>query len=290
MASWVPIFKTHLSTQMEIQAENYIPYQLSTIGLDGFPKNRTVVHRGFLFDDETNSVLTFTTDKRMGKYDEILADDRIEAVFNMMGAKRQFRFKGRAKIIDDELKPEVELHDFKPRSVGTSESDSSDSESESEEPDSTLVFKAKKLQINPSSIQTSKNLIRYNLISPGLVQTNNENNSSYVNLSEMADVVHPPTEEEYNQEITRQWDQLSKSMKKSFRKPAPKSPMDASNSKLIDSIKRGVDGKKDIDGRKNFAVIALFIESVDYFDNENDKRYVFEKDKYDMWKEYEVCP
>ena len=48
---------------------------------DGYPQNRTLVYRGWLFDNKDSSVLTFATDKRMSKYKELLHNDKCEAVF-----------------------------------------------------------------------------------------------------------------------------------------------------------------------------------------------------------------
>lgn len=329
MASWVPVFKAALENQLNIGNEQYIPFQLSTIGTDGFPKARTVVFRGFLFSDKTNNILTFTTDTRMEKYKELEADDRIEAVFNLMSVKKQFRFKGRARIIDSKYKPIIDLSTIQPRNYIRNVSSGYDSEEEEEEEegeeeeekgeendnnnndddddndndnDNTrddndeadkLSFSVKtKLNLN-TSVQNKP--INHHLVSPALVHrlysATQEKNMSFSNLGSLPEVNFlPPTDTEWDEEISRQWESLSKHLKKTFRKPPPKSIMNHDNAKLIDSIHRGVDGKKEIDGLKNFAVIGLFIESCDYFDNEKDKRVIFEKDSYHLWKEYEVCP
>ena len=52
---------------------------------DGYPQNRTLVYRGWLFDNKDSSVLTFATDKRMSKYKGILHNDKCEAVFISVG-------------------------------------------------------------------------------------------------------------------------------------------------------------------------------------------------------------
>lgn len=60
----------------------FTTFQLATIDTKtGYPSNRTVVFRGWLFDNIETSVITFTTDKRMQKYQEILQNDKFEVVF-----------------------------------------------------------------------------------------------------------------------------------------------------------------------------------------------------------------
>lgn len=292
MASWVSIFKNQIKAQLELQEEPFISFQVSSIGLDGFPKNRTVVYRGFLFNDETNNVLTFTTDKRSEKYQELIHNDKFEAVFNLIGTRRQFRFKGFARIIDDEYKPVIDLSNIQPRNVGSTDSDESDDEDVS---DDVLILNVdsheemnNQQEIPNNSTNCQQNPLTYNLISPSILKHQFHEHGSFTNLSELN--VHAPTHEEYEYELTRQWESLSKSAKISFRKPAPKSPMTKETIKMLDSINRGVDGKKEVDGFKNFVVVGLFVESVDYYNLEDEKRYIFDKDKYDMWKEYEVCP
>lgn len=311
-ANWVSLFRNHVHTQLDGQKEPFISFQFSTIGIDGFPKSRTVVYRGFLFDDESTNVITFTTDKRMNKYQELSANDKFEAVFYLNNARRQYRLTGHARIIDDTTIPNISLNNFKPRDVGTSDSDS---EEEIEDNDITKD----KVELSPSSVQeatsklndlkvnedaetnTQQNPLDFNLLSPRLLKKlYKEHNSSFTSLASLNDInfasdlqevkLVPPTRDEYNEELNRQWEGLSKNLKKSFRRPTPGSKMTAEKAKMIDSIKRGVDGKKDIDGFKNFAVICLFTDRVDFYDSENDKRYFFEKDKYDLWVEHEVCP
>lgn len=92
------------------------------------------------------------------------------------------------------------------------------------------------------------------------------------------------------QELNRQWSNLSKSLKKSFKKPPPKLVMSDENAKLISSIHRGVDGKNIDYGLKNFALVGLFIDYVDYYDLEKDKRFIYQLDENHQWFEQEVCP
>lgn len=289
MASWVPIFKNYIGN--ELQSEKFITFLLSTIGTDGFPKNRTVVYRGFLFDDECTNTITCTTDKRMSKYNELQHNDKFEAVFYLPISRRQFRFKGHARVIDNDIKPVINLHSFRPRNVGVVDSDNESEYEGVEIRTKSNVQTGNKL---PEETNYLKKPLDFNLVSPELTKLlSYDHNSSYTNVTELLAneefALQPPKDEEFQTELKRQWDSMSKGMKKSFRKPIPGSKMTGETQKHIDSIKRGVDGKKDEDGFKNFAVVALFIERVDYFDNENDRRIIFEKVQDDMWSEYEVC-
>ena len=66
--------------------------------------------------------------------------------------------------------------------------------------------------------------------------------------------------------------------------------MSDENAKLISSIHRGVDGKNIDYGLKNFALVGLFIDYVDYYDLEKDKRFIYQLDENHQWFEQEVCP
>ncbi|RCK66490.1 hypothetical protein Cantr_02198 [Candida viswanathii] len=208
----------------------YTTFQLATIDTNsGYPSNRTVVFRGWLFDNIDTSVITFTTDKRMQKYQELLKNDKFEAVFYFPHLKKQFRLRGRAQIIDEDHKPILsgQAQSFIPRNNSF---------------DSLTI--------------------------------------SYVS----------PSGDQWKGEIQRQWNNLSKNMKKSFIKPPPKEGLNGNNAKLISSIHRGVDGKHEDYGMKNFAVIGLFVEYVDYCDLDKDRRYIYQLDENQQWGEDEVCP
>lgn len=65
--------------------------QLATIGLDGSPRSRTVVFRGF--QAVTESPL-FVTDNRSDKVRELARDDRCEVVWYLADSWEQFRLRG----------------------------------------------------------------------------------------------------------------------------------------------------------------------------------------------------
>jgi len=63
---------------------------------DGRPANRTVVFRGFLGETET---LTFVTDARSSKVQEVDHDDRAEACLYLPITREQFRVSGRLQVV-----------------------------------------------------------------------------------------------------------------------------------------------------------------------------------------------
>ena len=73
MASWVPIFRNTIEGELTLNEKNppFVSFQLATVDAQGVPHVRTMVYRGFLFNDKTTNVLTFVTDKRMNKYEEL---------------------------------------------------------------------------------------------------------------------------------------------------------------------------------------------------------------------------
>lgn len=295
MAPWVPTFNS--SVQAELVASNntppFVSFQFATCDDQGYPHNRTLVFRGFLFDDKSNNILTFTTDKRMSKYQELINNDKFEAVFYFAKLKKQFRFRGRARIIDEEYKPLIDLSSIQPKTILqkhiSRNSDDSDEDSDAESEDGQLSLHVKahhNKQLNPVS---------YPVLSPTLNQKlqreKSTTNLSYTNLHDLSAIdYYPPQQNEWEQEITRQWANLLKNLKSTFRKPLPLTPLTADNQKLIDKIARGVDGKKEEAGLTNFAVVALFVDYVDLVELEKDRRYIYKKDGYHTWSEEEVCP
>lgn len=303
MAPWIPTFKS--ATEAELTGnENDLPFitfQFSTVDSHGFPHVRTLVYRGFLFDDKSSNVITCVTDKRTNKYKELLTNDKFEAVFYFPKIRKQFRFRGMARIIDNTYKPVIDLYSIQPKTiiqnnyVNVSDSDTDSDEDEEE------------LEIKTTSPSTSLNSapennpscqmcpIGHSLLSPSLLsqiqKKKSSDNISYTNLQDLSNIdYYPPTSQEWEAEHKRLWFNLSKPLKKSFRKPTPTTLINNENQKLIDSINRGVDGKKDEDGLKNFAVVGLFIDHVDLYELDKDRRFIYAKDSTQLWSEAEVCP
>lgn len=320
MAPWVPIF-THavdseLNSRMTPPVDSqqptsssapgtrrssvslpppFILLQLATVGTDGFPHVRTVVYRGFLFNDKTTNSIVITTDKRMQKYRELEENDRVEINCYLPSRRKQFRLRGRARLVDNVRKPTIDL-----LKVGVFHSYGSDNEAiDSDEDEDDEAFQIKSPpsnNIKPISKQyksVQDEPIHTALVSPGFINNHNQEHSnhhhgSYTNLVDIQLV--QPTSEEWDTEVRRQWDQLSKQLRHLFRKPAPLTPLDDQNAKVLDRIRRGVDGKKDEAGYANFSLVVIFVESVDFVDLEKDRRMVFTKDQYEQWSEQEVCP
>ncbi|KGT64829.1 hypothetical protein MEM_05258 [Candida albicans L26] len=219
---WVAPFDESVKAELSVTKNDppFTSFQLATIDSEtGYPQNRTLVYRGWLFDNKDSSVLTFATDKRMSKYKELLHNDKCEAVFYFSRIKKQFRLRARARVIDEQ-NPPLDL----------------------------------------------------------------------INVLNQEEETERQISTDITQELNRQWSNLSKSLKKSFKKPPPKSVMSDENAKLISSIHRGVDGKNIDYGLKNFALVGLFIDYVDYYDLEKDKRFIYQLDENHQWFEQEVCP
>lgn len=307
MAPWVPTFSTAIES--ELTAKDYSPpfttFLFATVDASGFPHNRTLVYRDYLFENKTNNVLTFTTDKRAGKYRELIENDKFEAVFYFEKIRKQFRFRGRARIIDDKHTPTFDLTTIQPHHVMQdnlhSQANSSGDDTSDDEDDSLEFSVGSKGSFDQTSIDKHLTLspqdtpINFPIISPTLLKKIQLESSSlsisFTNLHELTVTEFcPPTREEWNAEMERSWDSLSKQLKLSFRGPEPKLLMDDNNHNLIDKITRGVDGKKEESGLKNFALVAMFVEYVDYYDMEKNRRCIYEKDENHLWTEHEVCP
>lgn len=300
MAPWVPGFQAAL----ESETAPFITFLFATVDSSGFPHNRTLVFRGFLFNDKTNNVLTFTLDKRLEKYAELLQNDAFEAVFYFVKRRHQFRFRGRARLIDSSHTPAIDLSTIQPKHIlqnstySGSNSSSSGSDSEDENLNITVALS---LSLSVEKESLSRELapqqlpIPHTTISPSLllhIQKDTSHTSLlFTNLHDLTQFeFKPPTQAEWDGEIRRQWSTLLKLLQASFRKPVPKSPLTEEKRNMIDKIMRGVDGKKPENGLVNFAVAGLFVDYVDFVDLEKDRRYIYSKDSGHMWSEQEVCP
>ncbi|CUM66537.1 uncharacterized protein PRCAT00004205001 [Priceomyces carsonii] len=272
IAPWVPIFRNSLEAELAANSNKplFTSFQLATVDFHGLPRNRTLVYRGFLFEQENTNVITFTTDKRMKKYEELLNNDRYEAVFYFLNLKYQFRFRGRARMIDAKNRPVISLLKVDPGFLGG---------------------KKKPLSQEDILLSSEGHLPQSVPINTALVSPKIEKNLQKLEQDFMSSPhLFPPTQEDWNHEVHRQWDNLSKNLKKSFKKPPPKAPLNDEYIKTMDAIRRGVDGKKDDEGFKNFSVVAMFSDYVDFVDLERDRRIIYQLDEYGQWAETEVCP
>lgn len=130
----------------------------------------------------------------------------------------------------------------------------------------------------------------YPLISPQLVKSN----KSSLDLSQLQhqdySTFEKPSTCEWESELNSKWEALSGNLKSSFRNPEPGSKIDSEKQKLLDSISRGVDGSHEEDGQKNFSLVLLLVDKVDYVNLNNPSRCIYERYDDDQWTEDEVCP
>ena len=99
-----------------------------------------------------------------------------------------------------------------------------------------------------------------------------------------------PTPEEWRKEYLRIWDSMQGSMKSSFRRPPPGTPLTEEKAHLIDKISRGVDGSSDESGQENFVVMVMFVNSADLLLDRLCKRFQYQRVEGTEWIEQEVCP
>lgn len=283
MAPWVPLFVSCV----EANPAPFVLFQLATVDDQGWPHVRTVVYRGFLFNDKTTNVVCCTTDKRMGKYHQICHHDRVEAAFWFPNTNRQFRIRGRARVIDDHHHPQLHMpQPLTPIRSGDGDDDSDDDLLELAVPASSTTTTT----TTSSGLAPPLPLLAL-IVSPSQLKplrTNHNHDDSYTTLALLD--LHPPLAQDWHDEVRRHWDQLLKPLRQLFRRPPPETDITDESLELIDLIKRGVDGKKDSAGLVNFAVIAVFAEHVDVLDLSSDKRWVYEVDDQGHWSEAEVCP
>ncbi len=89
---WFEALKSAIAANRQPQSR-YL--QMATVGLDGAPRNRTLVFRGFLEDTESP---LFVTDNRSNKISELRGDDRCELSWYFPESWEQFRLRGQMQI------------------------------------------------------------------------------------------------------------------------------------------------------------------------------------------------
>lgn len=320
LALWSPSFTSALQTEVETGEVPFTLFNFSNVDANNYPSTRTCVSRGFLFDKEKSNILVFTTDKRSSKYKDLLINPRFDACYYFGKMRKQFRFKGTVRMISDELTPNIV---YTPRE----ESEEVSEEDEQETPDGKNDISCETCSNKPP-IDTTLNLneenqslvsqylskihdnekkfkisepLHYKLFSPSYVSTMHDSAISLVELGqkmslqemEETSIPNTPSKEEWQTERLRVWNSLSRSMKTSYKKPIPGSPLTEENRKLLDAINRGVDGNNSSSGYENFVVVCMFVELVDEVTlggTGYDRRYLYRKTSNDTWKEYEVCP
>lgn len=262
MAPWVPLLNQAIA--LELETSPFVTFSFATIDLDGSPSVRTVINRGYLFNDKKSNILTFTTDIRMNKFQELQRNPKFEACFWFPKSNQQFRIKGNAKLLTlDNLK------------------DINDSEIIKEFP----IISPHKIKNYSSHADLASHFNTTSNIGSisNSCGNSNSNTSNSSNLPEIS---------EWEAELQDKWENLSTKLKSSFRKPQPGEVLTKENRKLIDSISRGVDGSNEIDGIKNFALVLLLPDLVDFVDLSGNKqtRFFYKRYEFDQWDEKEVCP
>ncbi|TVQ46768.1 MAG: pyridoxamine 5'-phosphate oxidase [Gloeocapsa sp. DLM2.Bin57] len=94
LAPWRSLLTHALYRNRSLPSARYL--QLATLGLDGLPRNRTVVFRGFR--EETNQ-LQMVTDSRSEKYQQILQQPWGEICWYFPKTREQFRLRGQLLIV-----------------------------------------------------------------------------------------------------------------------------------------------------------------------------------------------
>ena len=95
--AWRQRLELALAAQADDPTSRY--FQLATIGLDGRPACRTLVHRGFL--DGTDDLVS-TTDARSAKAREIGLNPSAEISWYLAATRDQFRLAGRISFLEPE--------------------------------------------------------------------------------------------------------------------------------------------------------------------------------------------
>lgn len=321
LALWSPSFTSALQTELETGETPFTLFNFSNVDANNYPSTRTCVSRGFLFDNEKSNVLVFTTDKRSSKYKDMLLNPRFDACYYFGKMRKQFRFKGTVRVISDDLTPNIVYAPKDENEEGSSEeehvlgngngnevscnsclkkSEELASHSPSEENQSLVSQYLSKIHDNEKMFKISEPL-HYKLFSPSYISTMKDSSVSLADLgrrfmpheSDSKPLPKTPTKEEWEAERLRVWNSLSRSMKTSYKKPTPGSPLTEENRKLLDAINRGVDGNNSSSGYENFVVVCMFVELVDEVvlgGSGYDHRYLYRLTSNDTWKEYEVCP
>lgn len=295
LALWNPSFTSAMQTELETGDSQFTTFNFANVDSNNYPSTRTCILRGFLFDQEKTNILLFTTDKRSSKYRDLLLNPRFDACFYFSKLRKQFRFKGVVRMISDDLVPIIS-HD-------NDNNDNNDINEKRSDSDTSIIDNELQSLIGQylSLSNTEKSIyepLHYKLYSQKFIKSFED---SSISLSELGNKMNKnnnliskiPTAQEWEDERLRVWNALSRSMKKSFKKPLPGSPLTEENRKLLDAINRGVDGNNSSTGYENFVVICMFVDLVDEVvlgGSGYDRRYLYRRTHNGLWKEQEVCP
>lgn len=96
-AEWKTLVLKALQKNRSVANARYM--QIATVRPDGRPANRTVVFRGFL---EDSNMVTFITDARSSKVEEIKSNPLAEICWYLPNTREQFRLSGRLSLVGQE--------------------------------------------------------------------------------------------------------------------------------------------------------------------------------------------
>jgi pyridoxamine 5'-phosphate oxidase len=279
---WAPLIDTCLKA-----AEHLPTFTLCTVSPTNLPHARTCVSRGWLFNSRSSGVLVFTTDKRMTKVQDLQNSDAFEACFYFPKNRIQFRLSGFCQILSTELTPSLcsSLPLSLPLQPPSRASSVSSSGSAGSSPPSTAVESPRTVPFSPFLGGTCSPEQDYPPSYFPVITPSYDPSMEY-------DCEYPsPTQLEWKNEYERLWTAMSPRMKSSFRVPNPRTLMSDENRKTLDSIARGVDGSADHEGKENFLVVLMLVNSVDMVvDKGVGERTLFTRVHLDEWKEQELCP
>ncbi|KAG0678057.1 hypothetical protein C6P40_005424 [Pichia californica] len=304
LALWNPSFTSAMQTELETGNSPFTTFNFANVDSNNYPSTRTVILRGFLFDQEKTNILVFTTDKRSSKYKDLLLNPKFDACFYFHKLRKQFRFKGTVRMISDDLVPIISYNHLITDDLNNNDNKESDLNNDRSDSDNSIIDDEEQSLINQylslsnnEKISNIKEPLNYKLLSPKFIKSFED---SSISLSELGnrlnynqeEISKTPTNEEWELERLRVWNSLSRNMKKSFKKPLPGSPLTEENRKLLDAINRGVDGSNSSTGYENFVVVCMFVDLVDevVLGGSGDRRYLYRRTHNDLWKEHEVCP
>ena len=92
---WTTIFEDCIKAE----SSPFTLFSLATTDRNSTPHCRSCVFRSWLFDEKSTGVMTFTTDKRMSKVQELDGNGKFEACFYFAKSNTQFRLSGDTQIL-----------------------------------------------------------------------------------------------------------------------------------------------------------------------------------------------
>lgn len=98
-APWRSALLKSLDLNKELKYSTF--FQLATVRPNGKPANRTMVYRGFVGE---STKLTFTTDSRSSKMDDVKENPWSEICWYMPESREQYRLSGKLYIIKSDEK------------------------------------------------------------------------------------------------------------------------------------------------------------------------------------------